>query len=155
MVFSLKTVGRPLIFGFVLPVILMFFELRYLFSDADFNQKIQPRVFLLLVSQVVFFALAFLVATLTLKYAKKDFLKGNLLDSIGLVLLFFNFLSFLIAIRDIPYLTYLNLLVSIILSIIGVISYRRTKNELAVTFILWGIVVFVLSLLFTSVGYWS
>ena len=145
---------KPLFFGFITASVLMFFELRYLFEAADFGQ-ISPGPVYLLVLQTIFFGLVFWVATLTVKYVKNGFLKGNRLEGIGLGLLFIHLFLFLIAITYIPLLTYLNLLISIISVLFGVILYCRAKKELAIVFILWGIVIFILTLLFTGIGYWS
>ncbi len=152
--FTPKILIKPLVLGCIFAVILMFFELRYVYSDADFS-LIKPTVIFLLVSQAIFFTLVFLVVTLAVKYVRNGFLKRNRLEGMGLALLFIHLVSFLIALTYIPYLTYLNLIISVILIFVAVISYRRTKNELAIAFILWGIVIFIFSLMFTGVGYWS
>lgn len=150
--FKLKTVIKSLIFGCISAIILMFFELRYLFSSADFS-LIKPGIVLLLVSQSIFFAIVFLVTPLTLKYIRMGYHKGNHLYNIGLALQIITILFVVIAAIYVPYLFYLNFIIGFTLLCIGVISNYKTKNELAITFILWGIAILISSFFFTSVGY--
>jgi len=152
--FRLGMLIKPLVFGFITTIILMFFELRYLFGAADFGQ-ISPGPVYLLVSQVIIFTVAFLVAPVTFKYIKKGFPKGNHLENIGVTLQVISVLLVVIALIYSPSLIFINFLISLTLVCFGLISYRRTKNELAVGFILWGIAAFILSYLLASVHYWS
>ena len=152
--FSPRVLIKPLVFGFITAIILMFLELRYLFGSADFGQ-ISPGPMFLLVTQVIIFAIAFLVAPITLKYIKTGFPKGNHLENIGVALQFISILLVVIALICSPPLIFINFLISPALVCIGLISNHRRKNGLPIGFILWGIAAFILTYLLTSVHYWS
>lgn len=151
--FRFKIVTMSLIFGFICSIILMYFELRYFFSDIDFD-KISPGLMFMLLSHSIFFTIVFLVSTLTLRYIKNGSHEKNHLNDVGLVLQIIS-IFLLLAAFYIPYLIYLLFAIILILLCFGLILYHRTKQEISISFILWGIAILILLYLLTSVAYWS
>lgn len=134
--FKLKTALTVLIFGFVSSIVLLFFVLRYVFTDIDID-RITPSITTILLLLTVFFAIIFAAASLALKYVKKDFCKENpykYLSKAGLVLQLIS----LFLILDTYYFPggiYLLAGISIILLCFGLVLHRKTKNDLSLSFL--------------------
>ncbi len=153
---KLKKVLIFLILGCFSSIILMFFELRYLFSDKDmYLDHVSPGFIIILISQSIFFTMIFLAATLSIKYMKKDFHERNplkYLDSIGLALQLIS-IFLVLSIFSFPYGIYILAVISFTLLCLGLILYRQTKNDLSKSFVLWGIAILILLYLLTSISF--
>ncbi|WP_027398690.1 hypothetical protein [Anaerovorax odorimutans] len=156
--FNSKNILISLIFGGMSSIIILCFEVRYIFKDYQLSHGF------LLIAQFILLSMLFLVLPYSLKYIKKEVRKNNQLkdlEKIGLIFQLISVLLFLSVFFSQYIIFFLYLfyylfdIICFILLCMGVVLYGKTKNDLAMSFILWSIAMLILSYLFTNVGFWS
>ena len=156
--FKLKTVLALLTFGFLSATALLFLIFKYVFPDVDID-SITPSLTTILLFLTVFFAIIFAAASLALKFVRKDLRKDTpfkYLCNSGWVLQLIS-LFLILDMYHFPKGIYLLAGIGIILCCLGLALYGKTKNDLSLSFILWGTAILVLCYLLTNitVSYWS